>query len=325
MVSFLIDDYPTSWDSAANALARATNLLQFDVQASGFNLPIFLGELRDFRHVLDSVTGAFRRTKNGTSNLGLKRIKSLLKAYKRRPIVETMKALASADLFHQFAVKPLQSDIRQLMELGTHLDVQAARLQSVKPLVAVSSVVDRGGSLFENDVDSVDHDWKTEYNYERLITAWCLYRIKPGKDWVPPSATQVAMDSLGVVSPVETAWELTPWSFLVDYFIDVGGFLQNLDEKIVNLPIEILIEAYSIKESAESLCTMSLDNGPFVNQLTASEENPVTITGTLKKSRYRRVKSPLPFGAIAYPTVSLPNLRQVRNIMDLVFLRSFAS
>jgi len=33
---------------------------------------------------------------------------------------------------------------------------------------------------------------------------------------------------MGLINPAEVAWELTPWSFVVDWFIPVGNFLEAL-------------------------------------------------------------------------------------------------
>jgi hypothetical protein len=35
------------------------------------------------------------------------------------------------------------------------------------------------------------------------------------------------------LNPVSIAWELVPWSFVVDWFINVGGFLRNLESAII--------------------------------------------------------------------------------------------
>jgi hypothetical protein len=37
-----------------------------------------------------------------------------------------------------------------------------------------------------------------------------------------------ALDNLGILNPVSIAWELVPLSFVVDWFLPVGKFLQNV-------------------------------------------------------------------------------------------------
>lgn len=42
------------------------------------------------------------------------------------------------------------------------------------------------------------------------------------------NAELLAASQLGVVNPAELAWELTPFSFLVDWILPIGGFLQGI-------------------------------------------------------------------------------------------------
>lgn len=34
---------------------------------------------------------------------------------------------------------------------------------------------------------------------------------------------------LGFTNPLSIAWELTPWSFVIDWFVDVGGYINRMD------------------------------------------------------------------------------------------------
>lgn len=40
---------------------------------------------------------------------------------------------------------------------------------------------------------------------------------------------RAAFDSLGITNPLTVAWEILPYSFVVDWFIDVSGFLKTLN------------------------------------------------------------------------------------------------
>lgn len=37
------------------------------------------------------------------------------------------------------------------------------------------------------------------------------------------------MSQLGLTNPLSVAWELTPWSFVFDWFVDVGGYINRMD------------------------------------------------------------------------------------------------
>jgi len=43
----------------------------------------------------------------------------------------------------------------------------------------------------------------------------------------PAALPKALFAALGGYDPLGTIWELIPWSFLVDYFVDFGGFLER--------------------------------------------------------------------------------------------------
>lgn len=48
-------------------------------------------------------------------------------------------------------------------------------------------------------------------------------------DALPQNAALIALSSLGVTNPLEVGWELVPFSFVVDWFLPIGGYLHSLD------------------------------------------------------------------------------------------------
>jgi hypothetical protein len=54
-------------------------------------------------------------------------------------------------------------------------------------------------------------------------------RIKFKAQFRAPTSTVQLLSNFTSLNPVSIAWELTPYSFVVDWFIDVGGYLRNLE------------------------------------------------------------------------------------------------
>lgn len=48
-------------------------------------------------------------------------------------------------------------------------------------------------------------------------------------DMLPQNEALISLASLGVTNPLSVAWELVPYSFVVDWAIPIGGFLDSLD------------------------------------------------------------------------------------------------
>jgi hypothetical protein len=290
--------------------------MQFGVQDVGTDLPTFLGELRDFAHIFEAVKeGIFRLRVKGAS---ADHFRKLIRRQARKGVTlsDLFKTLASADLLFQFAIKPLVADIKNMMKAGQHLASQLERLNNQKPQFVRGSVVDEGSSAFFSS--SSYHPYYRNTECRRLITAWAkvLYSIP-----AMPSTPLVWADMYGFDNLHRAAWELTRWSFLVDYIVQVGDFLKQFEGNFVEMPYTILQQGYSEKfESVQEVSTHYDGGAPYSTEYWNVESTRRIVKGTVKYSSYRRTPGPLPFGAIAYPVVKLPNLRQVINFTELMYL-----
>lgn len=66
--------------------------------------------------------------------------------------------------------------------------------------------------------------WIMIYSAERTITSRAGLRLVPS--WTVDRAQ--AQLGMGVTDILTTAWELTPFSFVFDWFVDIGGWLEQL-------------------------------------------------------------------------------------------------
>jgi hypothetical protein len=63
----------------------------------------------------------------------------------------------------------------------------------------------------------------------------CMCRAKVTRsvfariDAIPNNAATIALSSAGVTNPLLVAWELVPFSFVVDWFLPVGNYVEQLD------------------------------------------------------------------------------------------------
>lgn len=48
-------------------------------------------------------------------------------------------------------------------------------------------------------------------------------------DALPQNEALISLASLGVTNPLSVAWELVPWSFVVDWALPIGSYLESLD------------------------------------------------------------------------------------------------
>lgn len=309
---------PTFVESEENFVQRAIARMEFGVQSGPFNAPVFLGELRDYKSVANRIAG-WLKPKNGKSVL--KDYQRFQRNFRNANALDGIRALAAADLTYQFAIKPLISDLQGLMTMGQHINAQLDRLNSSKPVIV------RGSAHDETSEEEITFDAGNQAKYnltttncraKRTCTAWAQIQYDFANT-PRPSEKLLLLDALGVDQPITAIWELVPFSFLVDYFIEVGDFLSQFDGSLVELPYTLIQDGYSVKTEYTGTVTTVFDNGDWSRDW-SNKEGPGKATGRLSKTIYKRRKGPLNYEGIALPKLTLPNLRQLGNIGELILL-----
>jgi hypothetical protein len=124
------------------------------------------------------------------------------------------KGLSDAWLALQFGWKPLVADVYDACD-------DLARLNNDPRRVRVSCSRTRrwAQSLASGDWEGVPVHVHEEGWYTRKYVYIFSYRRE----------TFANLSRFGLTNPVAVAWELLPWSFVVDWFIPVGDFIDTLD------------------------------------------------------------------------------------------------
>lgn len=101
------------------------------------------------------------------------------------------------------------------------------------------------------------------------------------------------IESMGFMLTFENVWDLIPYSFVVDWFIDIGGFLERGDSRLRLVRLDIQYATMSYKEIKEK-------------KISPSQTYP--LDGTIKRvsySRWTQDHCPLPpLFSQTTPTVS---------------------
>lgn len=144
----------------------------------------------------------------------------LLHAVKRATLIQEVgrigvygvgKTLADDVLKVYFGYKPIMSDVQTCAEnLSKDFD----------PVCVDSSAKRRDVSLTSSTLES---------NWWRKKSEW-WYKSKMGCYAKVANPNQFLAQKLGLVNPFATAWELMQWSFVIDYFVNVGQFVGSLTE-----------------------------------------------------------------------------------------------
>lgn len=204
----------------ADNLAKARFYKRLYSAQTKFEGLTFLGELRESLRMLRRPAAAL-----WGKNLGY--LDALGKAKRASP-KHWLKTVGGLWLEHSFGWQPLINDCK---------DAVTAYEQLVRP--TPKPVVVSGGGIWMNDRTSSlgsiwKNGWLAELNGIKWLQSDCIFTEEHTVRYKGAVRAQVeaphwkGWDLFGFTPQniIPTAWELLPWSFLVDYFTNIGDILQ---------------------------------------------------------------------------------------------------
>jgi hypothetical protein len=177
------------------------------IKHQGTNLAVCLGEYRQTAKMFSDVGDAL-----WTLYRGVRRGQFL------HLLHSGVKSAPSTWLMYRYGVSPLISDMKAIMEILTD-----AR---VKPLVQKFVVKHSTIRDYQNTKPFIS-DIGTNYVGSETITGICTRRDVAWVQWTSSSLQNIV--NTGLTNPVQIAWELIPYSFVVDWFFSIGDYLAALD------------------------------------------------------------------------------------------------
>jgi hypothetical protein len=302
-------------------LELAWSRVTLGTQQSSFNLPQFAGELGEMRHL--AAVPLKKLAKLGRSKNKLAALKgaiSKLTNSLRKPpsLKQLIRGAAGADLSYQFVIKPLLADFEAMSKYQSHWNHQSAYIKEGRTLVAHGSAVHtdetEDDSTYHRNIGTYDCFVKPKAAYSRVTTATVIYQLGPSFDG--PSQ----LKALGFNMPFSVAYELMPWSFAIDYAINLGDIIQGIERQFNNLfvPANIIASGTSVKTTStahvfmQPRCPYFADEGNWTGGGSAEYES----------TSYTRTKGLGHLGLIPRLEFKLPSARQALNLLDIGILKS---
>lgn len=213
-VSNVIDLNP---DVADQADYLALIKLFDSLKGEGANVANMIGERNQ---VLKSVVNAIHGT--GNILLALKR-GDIARAVRYaggdpRSVRELRtKDIAGMWLALQYGWKPLLSDVYDLVNGLHYRETTFPKVHRGRKSIGEIKKPATGSSYF----DSMKGPLRSQGVAENAAVVKYTVMAMPDAKWAAPAA-------LGLTDPLTVLWEVTPWSFVVDWFIPVGQYLEQL-------------------------------------------------------------------------------------------------
>ncbi len=316
-----------SSDNDVNRCIAVTNPSRPDVL-----LPAFIGELRDLPRMIKYgaelgkflTSPQFRREVTGSHRfkddyMDAGRLVHYLKPTAKNAISASQQ-LGAANLAIQFGLLPLFGDLKRMVLF----------MDSVEKRRKESNRLFSGNGLRRRlDVNASSEDFQVNYRVEsrystygvvplstqRTARRWATVRWKPASpSQLPPSDETIRQLLMGMTlqSVASVAWELLPWSWLADYFGNVGQTLTALNNRIpVSAPRVNIMTTYS-----ESL---SHPGGIW----STSGGTPVLKVSSGSRKATRKLRAT--YVGVQLPSFGLPELgaRQLSILSSIVSTRAY--
>jgi hypothetical protein len=212
------------------AIQAKANVVKADAQA--------LVMIAELNKVVDMLAQSSTRAANGLRLLLQGRPKqAILKTlgYTRRTgssaFRASSKTAAARWLEIQYGWLPLIYDVQgALKALGT---VQKPRF-TARGFANTSKALITTGSSNYFGISGLAINWALNQNLEKRVRAFILYEV---------DARSFISQKLGLLQLPGSAWELVPWSFVVDWFVNIGSWLDALTPRV---GVNVLAEGYTL-------------------------------------------------------------------------------
>lgn len=211
-ISVFRDDDGTAALNNADYKAKAKLFAQ--LKGEGANLANMLGERKQ---VANSISNLLRTVAFTARDLRRGNLTSAIRRMGGDP--ETARALRKKDIANQwlslqYGWKPLLSDAYDLLN-GLHRR-ETTFVTSVRGSASDMKLSKSTHSAFAHPVTNLPMGI-------RSVRATVKYtvRVRPDLSFAEPAA-------LGFTNPLTVLWEVTPWSFVVDWAIPIGRYLEQL-------------------------------------------------------------------------------------------------
>jgi hypothetical protein len=196
---------PNSDNARSKSITTALNNLQQHDAGFGADLGQTRKTIDEFAHMCSRFAAMLAALKHGNLKLAASNLAGMTG---KRGTRSASKAISALWLEYIYGLKPLMKDLQELQAI-VHDRLQAPLLKYGKG--TGSSVVDHSGIY-----DDGSMDW---HNYKKSSYKTQLF----GQVSNP---NLYALNQAGLINPLAIAWELLPWSFVIDWFVPVGQTLQ---------------------------------------------------------------------------------------------------
>ena len=218
--------------------ADMDNKLRKKIKDSNLNLAQSMAE---YKQTGNMVAGAVEDVLKTFHSLRSGRAVSDFVRTLRSPETRSGRRIANRWLVYQYGLRPTLNDIHESAN-------------------ALLKTIQVGKWIYTGVHDRVKLSSKSESTLYRQTIDETLWRKAQCRYLIQSSAVK-QLSEVGITNPLLLAWELVPYSFVVDWFINIGDYLGGLDALLGVSQISVI---RSYKYEGKVYQVGRTDNGSFI-------------------------------------------------------------
>lgn len=238
-----------------------------------------LGELVETlvspRAILSNLRGIYENAKNLTNRYNSGKLRSALDLG------------ADSYLFYNLVVAPFISELKNIGNLSQNIEahVRSLETKSRAPAFILSSSLSDGGRIDATISYDRWYEWRNRVGYTALVSA--QYDVGGASE-----AKAYLLSTLNVFEvfrPISTAYNLLPFTFILDYFVNLGETLKLVEDQffgITRLDDLVLPGTVNVHRACSTLRTEVTHNEPVLWSSGQRFSGPVIKSSSFTRTVY---------------------------------------
>jgi hypothetical protein len=162
--------------------------------------------------------------------------RNLSKSFRKKPFTTVVKSLISADFIDRFVISPTIDDARRFMDATNYVlrVLETAKERNAHQFALSSSLttIDESDKWTDRRNIGPGPYWKTEGQYRIGTEHKAFMLLEAEYDMRAVDPLKVWSRRVGLTRPLDSVWDLVPFSFVIDYFTRAGDFISHLSDEM---------------------------------------------------------------------------------------------
>jgi hypothetical protein len=238
--------------------------------------------------------------------------KHVSKSLRKKPFTTVIKDLIQADFIDRFVISPTLADARKFQDATDYtlrvIETARQRNSHAFALNATDKVVFSESETTGTYGGGTGSD--AIYAYRQTLRSQCTFEtfmlLEAEYDMTAVDPLKVWAQRVGLTRPLDSVWDLVPFSFVADYFTRAGDFISALSDEMssvdgLNGRITNIIDIWETSSSQVECRRIpgAMIRGPSLNsgfelQYLVHSSSPAES----KRERYRRTRVSNQFGRV---------------------------